>query len=129
MYGDGVAVLGAITAVFAITFVIPLVVYGAASRWTKLDTPTRLPLRQFMATVALEKAGVAVTFVGVMGLAGEPVRNAWAGYAALWFVMFAVTEVTEALRHNQGVAEAAAGVASELLYFPLASLAAAAILS
>jgi hypothetical protein len=121
--------LGAIAAVFSITFVVPLMVYGAASRWTKVDHPTRLPLRQFMATVALEKAGVAVAFVGVMILAGEPLRNAWAAYAALWFVMFAVTEVTEVFRRNQGFAEAAAGVASELLYFPLASLVAAAILS
>lgn len=122
-------VLGAIAAVLAVTFLVPLAVYGAASALTELRAPAALPLPQFVATVVLEKAGVAVAFVGVMAVAGKPLRDAWAGYAALWWFMFVVSEVVEVLRRNQDVAELAAGAISEAVYFPLAGLIAARILA
>lgn len=99
-----------------------------ASARFALAPPTSLPLRAFIATVVLEKAAIAFAFAGVLMLGGRGLLDDWPRYAALWFVMFAVSEVTEVLRRNQGSAEAAAGILSEAVHFPVSGLIAAAIL-
>lgn len=120
--------LAAVAAVLAISFAVPVVVYGVFSSLSAMKPPADLELGPFLITVAVEKAGVATAFVGFLALAGDELRDAWLAYSALWVLMFVVSEIVEVRRGSQTGAEALAGALSEAVYFPLAGLAASSIL-
>jgi len=118
----------AILAVLAIIFVVPLAVYGAASGlgWVKL--PQDSSPRTFMVGVLVTKAGTAAAFVVLLQVGGSAWVGRWLLYAAIWFVMFAASEIGDAVAGRSSWPEAALGVVAEAIYVPLSALAAYAIL-
>lgn len=109
----------ALGAVFAALFLIPILVYGAASALTGIRTPGDDP-RAFLTGVAVSKAGTAAAFVGLWLLARQAPGFSPVAFVALWWGMFVLGEIGKAIGPDYGRTEAIAGVISESLYLPLA---------
>ena len=108
--------------VWAVIFVVPVVVYGAFSTLTGLQPSGGSPVRFFVGT-AVSKLGTAIAFVGIYYIARETIGPQWLLYAGLWWLMFVVGEVGQALTPTYSWQEALAGAISETIYFPLSGLA------
>lgn len=121
------SVVLAICAVLAIIYVIPFVVYATASALHLVDIPAEASPRQFLLGVLVTKAGTAAAFVLLAQMSGA-VAAAWPAYALIWFVMFAASEVGEAISGRSTWPEAGLGMLAEAVYAPAAALAAFAIL-
>ena len=111
----------AIALVWAALFVVPVLVYGAFSAVTGLQPPGGSPLR-FLAGTAVSKLGTAVAFVGIFMLAPALIEERWLVYAGLWWLMFVISEIGQAITPTYSREEALAGVISETIYFPLSGL-------
>lgn len=109
-----------------IIFIVPVAVYGILSAYFGLKEPDKKP--RFFLSVLIQKIGTAIGFVGLFVLARDTFADAWLTYAAIWFAMFAITELGQALIPNYSKKEAVAGVISEAIYFPLAAFAIARLL-
>jgi hypothetical protein len=108
----------AVGLVFLIIFIVPVLVYGVLSRVTGLQPPGDDPMA-FLAGVALSKLGTALAFVGIWALGREVLGPNWMLYVALWWVMFVLGEVGQAIGPDYSWSEAIAGVVSETIYLPL----------
>ncbi len=111
------AVLGVVL-VWAVIFVVPVVVYGAFSAVTGLQPPGSSPTL-FLAGTAVSKLGAAVAFVAIFYLARDAIGGQWLLYAGIWWLMFVVGEVGQAITPTYSWQEAVAGIISETIYFPL----------
>jgi hypothetical protein len=111
----------ATVAVFLTLFIVPILVYGTQSQLTGLQPPGGNPAA-FLAGVSVSKFGTALVFVGIWLLA----RNDLAGklwiYVALWWVMFVLGEIGQAIGPNYSWPEAIGGIISETIYLPLSGL-------
>ncbi len=110
----------AILAVWAILFAVPFVVYGAGSTMLNLKPPEG-PVWRFLTSVAVTKLGTAVAFVALFALCRDVWRGQWLLYAAIWFAMFAVSEIGDLVKSGYSLAEAALGILSEAVYAPLSA--------
>jgi hypothetical protein len=117
---DGRLLLGGALVWLAI-FVVPIAVYGAFAAVTGLKPPGSSPAL-FLVGTAVSKLGVAIAFVGLFHLGREVFGGQWLLYAGLWWVMFVIGEAGQAIGPDYSVQEAAAGVISETIYFPLSAL-------
>jgi hypothetical protein len=106
--------------VLAVVFVVPVVVYAAFSTVTGLKPPGDSPA-MFLLGVLVSKAGMAAAFVLLFYFARSSLSGQWLLYAAIWWMMFAVGEVGQAIGPNYGWEEAIAGIISETLYLPISS--------
>jgi hypothetical protein len=109
----------AILLVFAIIYIVPFLVYGPLSAVWGMETPGS-PGR-FMVSVAVTKIGIAVVFVLIFHLAREALGDRWLLYAFLWWLMFVIGEVGQAIGPGYSWKEAIAGMISETIYCPLAA--------
>ncbi len=114
-------VLVAIACVWFIIFAIPFVIYGSSSVFLDLKPPAG-PAWRFLLGVAVTKSGTAAGFVVLFLLCRNALRGRWLLYAAIWFVMFAVSEIGDTLNAGYSVVEAVLGIASEAIYAPLSAL-------
>jgi hypothetical protein len=121
-------VLLAIGLTLVIMYVIPFPVYGALSAFTELQPPTEGSPALFMLSVLVIKVGVAVAFVLLFYLAHDRWANRWTTYALIWWVMFAVVELGQAITPDYSWLDAAGGIAAEAIYFPLAAFVVARLL-
>ena len=110
-----------IMAVWAVIFIIPILVYGLSSAVTDLLPPGDSPIR-FLLGVAVSKFGTALAFVLIYNLAPDPQKGQWLVYAGLWVVMFAIGEVGQAIGPDYSWEEVILGVISEAIYFPASGL-------
>ena len=114
-----------VTACFAtllIMFVVPFPFYAGFQALELVEMPEGASTAQFMISVIVMKIGVAVGFVLLFRLlAGDPADTRWR-YAAIWWLMFAVVEIGQAIGPNYGWGEAVAGIIAEASYFPLSAL-------
>jgi hypothetical protein len=108
--------------VFLIFFCVPFLAYGTLSALTDLKPPGDASMALFMASVALEKIGHTIAFVGLFYLGRRALRDRWLWYAAAWWSMFVLAEVALAIRSDYSWPEAIAGIISEAIYLPLAAL-------
>lgn len=108
----------AIVLVWMVLFVVPVIVYGAVSAVTGLKPPGNAPM-QFLLGTAISKLGTAIAFVGVFALARDVLAGQWLAYAGLWWLMFVVGEIGQAVTPAYSRQEAAAGIVSETIYFPV----------
>src|SRR5690606_9423327 len=106
---------------WALIFMVPIGVYGAFSAFTGLAIPGGSPLA-FLGGVAISKLGTALAFVLIFVLAREQLSGQWLLYCGLWWLMFAMGEIGQAIGPDYSWQEAAAGVFSETIYFPLSGL-------
>jgi hypothetical protein len=111
----------AIAAVFLTLFIVPVMVYGVLSRVSGLQPPGDDPVA-FLAGVAVSKIGTASAFVGIWIMAGDALAGQWLMYVFLWWVMFVLGEVGQAIGPAYSWPEAVAGVVSETIYLPLSGL-------
>jgi hypothetical protein len=106
--------------VLAIIFVVPFLIYAATSAIIGLETPGGSPLA-FLTSVLISKIGTALAFVLLFYFAKESLSGQWALYAGIWWMMFAIGEVGQAIGPNYSWQEAVAGVISESVYLPLSA--------
>lgn len=107
--------------VWAVIFVVPILVYGAFSAVTGLQTPGESPVL-FLVSTAISKFGTAFAFVALFYLARDVFGGQWLLYAGIWWLMFAIGEAGQAIGPGYSWQEAAAGIISETIYFPLSGL-------
>lgn len=107
--------------VWAVIFIVPVLVYGAFSAVTGLKPPGNSPAL-FLLGTAVTKLGTAVAFVGIFHLARDAIGGQWLFYAGIWWFMFVVGEVGQAITPDYSWEEAIAGIVSETIYFPASGL-------
>jgi hypothetical protein len=115
-------ILLAVGLVLAIMYVIPFPVYGLLSALTGLQPPTEGSATLFLLSVLIIKIGVAVAFVLLYSLARASWAGRWMLYALIWWLMFAVVEVGQAITPDYSWLDALGGIVAEAIYFPLAAL-------
>ena len=106
--------------VLAIIFAVPFVIYAATSAVTGLETPGGSSL-VFLTGVLISKTGTALAFVLLFHVARDSLSGHWIQYAAIWWIMFAIGEVGQAIGPDYSWQEAVAGILSETIYFPLSA--------
>lgn len=107
--------------VWAVIFIVPILVYGAFSAVTGLQPPGESPL-MFLASTAVSKLGTAIAFVALFYLGRDVFGGQWLLYAGIWWLMFAIGEAGQAIGPDYSRQEAAAGIIAETIYFPLSGL-------
>jgi hypothetical protein len=110
-------------------FLVPLPIYGALAGLTGLELPTSGSPAQFMISVLIIKLGVSVAFVLLYYLAHDSWRTRWIEYALVWWVMFSMIEMGQAITPDYSWLAAVGGIVSEAIYFPLSALLVARLLA
>jgi hypothetical protein len=114
---------GAVLLVLVIIYVVPFVVYGAASVFGVLEPPKTASPARFLSGVLVTKLGTAFAFVVLFALTRPVWHERWLLYGAIWLAMFALSELGEAIAGRTTATEAILGIGSEAVYAPLAALA------
>lgn len=104
-------------AVLAIIYVVPIIAYGTLSVVTGLQPPGDSPML-FLVSVLVSKLGTAAAFVLIFHFAKAVFSGRWLLYAGIWWGMFAVGEIGQAIAPDYSWPEAIAGIVSEAIYFP-----------
>ena len=119
--------MGRVAVAFVVVLVIQMFagfpVFSLLSSVGLLEFPQPESPGHFFLAVLVQKIGVALGFVLLFRLAAETLAGRWWLYAGVWWLMFAVIEVGQALGPGYSTAEAVAGVVAEAIYFPLSALA------
>jgi hypothetical protein len=112
----------AIAIVLAIFFGVAFAVYGPVAAFAGLKPPSAAAPLVFLSGVLVVKAGHAIAFVLLFELAGS-FRRRWLTYAFIWWVMFTLGEIGQAIGFVYSWTDALCGVVAETIYFPLAAFA------
>jgi hypothetical protein len=112
----------AVIATLVIMYMIPLIPYGLLSVLIGLEPPSDGSPVQFMVGVLVSKVGIALAFVLIYYLARESFRGRWLTYALVWFAMFVLGEIGQAIGPGYSWVEAMAGIVAEAIYCPLSAL-------
>ncbi len=107
--------------VLVIIFIVPILVYGLASVVAGLKTPEGASPAQFLISVLVSKIGTAIAFVLIFYFARSSLSGQWFLYAFVWWLMFAIGEIGQAIGPNYTWKEAITGVISETVYLPLSA--------
>lgn len=107
--------------VLIIIYIIPILTYGIGSAVAGLETPEGASPAQFLLGVLVSKIGTAIAFVLIFYFARDSWSGQWLLYAFIWWAMFLLGEVGQAIGPNYSWKEAIAGVISETIYFPLSA--------
>ena len=111
----------AIGSTLLITYVVAFVVYGGVAAVTGLEPPQDGSPLQFLLSVFVVKLGLAVGFVLLFAFAREFWHDRWLVYGLIWWVLFAVSEIGQAIGPQYSWLEAGAGILAEAVYCPLAA--------
>jgi hypothetical protein len=114
-------VILSIVLVLAIIYIVPFLVYGLASVVAGLKTPAGVSPGKFLIGVLVSKTGTAIAFVLIFYLARGSLSGQWIIYAFIWWMMFVIGEIGQAIGPNYSWKEAVAGVISETVYLPLSA--------
>jgi hypothetical protein len=104
-----------------IMYVVAFLVYGAFSAFLDLEPPTDGSPAEFLISIFVVKLGLAVGFVLLFFVARKTWAGRWPLYAAIWWLMFAVTELGQAIGPGYSWTEAIAGIIAEAVYCPLSA--------
>ena len=113
--------LTAIVLVFLTMHLRAFVAYGSFAALFDLPAPAGVTPAQLFQAVFLMKLGLSIAFVLLFRVAREVWVNRWLHYALIWWVMFVLMEIGQAMLPNYSWMEALAGVISETLYCPVAA--------
>ncbi len=105
----------------AIIYIVPFLVYSIFSAVAGLKLPEDASPVQFLVSVFVSKVGTAIAFVLIFYLARNSLSGRWLSYAFIWWLMFVIGEVGQAIGPNYSWKEAIAGSVSETIYFPLSA--------
>ena len=111
-----------------IMYAVPFPVYGLMSALGLVEMPDEGSPGRFMLGVLVMKIGVALGFVLLLRLALDVFAARWPWYAGIWWLMFAIVELGQAIAPDYSLGDAVGGVVAEAVYFPLAAWAAVRLL-
>lgn len=114
-------VIVSIVLVLLTIYVVPFLVYGLFTVTAHLKPPEGESPLQFLISVFVSKVGTAIAFVLIFFLARSSLTGKWLLYAFIWWIMFAIGEVGQAIGPNYIWKEAVAGIVSETIYLPLSA--------
>jgi hypothetical protein len=112
----------AIIFTLVIIYAVPFVIYSILAVTVGLKPSADAPPSQFLIGVLVSKTGTAIAFVLIFYFARDCLTGQWLLYALLWWLMFAIGEVGQAIGPNYSWMEAVGGIISEAIYLPLAAL-------
>ena len=118
----------AILATLAIMYLVPFPIYGGLSLVTDIEPPSPDSPGLFMLSVLVVKVGVAIGFVLLFYLSRSRWLENWKTYAGVWWAMFAVMEIGQAIVPEYTWLDALGGIAAEAIYFPMSAVAVARII-
>lgn len=127
--GSAVSVVLAVLSTLVIMYVVPLPVYGLMEALGMVEMPADEAPGQFMVSVLVVNIGVALGFVLLLRLAVDVFAERYLLYAFIWWAMFAIVEIGQAIGPNYSVGDAVGGIIAEAIYFPLSSWLAVKLLS
>jgi len=107
--------------VLAVIYIIPFIVYGLSQALFGLKTPAGVSPMMFLLSVLVSKIGTAITFVLIFYFARNSLSSHWLLYAFVWWLMFAIGEIGQAIGPNYSWEYAIAGIISETIYLPLSA--------
>ncbi len=107
--------------VLAIIFIVPFVVYGVGSVLANMKPPEGVSPARFLISVFVSKLGTAAAFVLIFHFAREALSGRWLLYASLWWLMFIIGEIGQAIGPHYSWNEAVAGIISETVYWPVSA--------
>ena len=114
-------VILSIVLVLAIIYIVPFLVYGLATIVEGLKPPEGVSPSQFLISVLVSKIGTAIAFVLIFYFARSSLSRQWFLYAFVWWLMFVIGEIGQAIGPNYTWKEAIAGVISETIYLPFSA--------
>lgn len=123
MTRPGRLILAGVT-VLIILYAVPFIVYAAFAAMWGMIVPQG-PAGAFLAGILVSKIGTAAAFVGFFILSRPFLGKRWLPYAGLWYAMFILGEIGQAIGPGYGWREAVAGGVSETIYVPVAAWATA----
>lgn len=115
-------------AVLGIIYLVPLALYALGSRFVSMPAPEDAGPARFLGGVLVTKIGTAVAFTGLYWLSRDAWGDRWLAYAALWFFMFAASELGDLITRRSTSAETIIGIASEAIYAPFSAWVVGAVL-
>lgn len=101
-------------------YIIPIIVYGIFSAVAGLKPPDGSPF-MFLLSVLISKTGTAIAFVLIFYFAYDALSDDWLLYGFIWWLMYAIGEIGQAIGPNYSWKEAISGITSETVYFPLSA--------
>jgi ABC-type multidrug transport system permease subunit len=110
-----------IVLVLAVIYIVPFLVYGLASVVTGLKTPEGVSPERFLIRMLVSKLGTAIAFVLIFYIARNSLSGQWVIYAVIWWLMFTIGEIGQAIGPNYSWTYAIAGIVSESAYLPLSA--------
>lgn len=102
-------------------YIVPFLVYSLFTAVADLKVPGEVSPFQFLISVLVSKVGVAITFVLIFYYARNAFNTHWFRYALLWWLMFSIGEIGQAIGPAYSWNEAIAGIISETIYLPLSA--------
>lgn len=108
----------AIVLVLATIYAVPIAVYGIGAAVAGLRTPEGSPVA-FLLGVLVSKLGTAIAFVLIYYFAIDSFSANVPLYVGLWWAMYVLGEIGQAIGPKYSWKEAIAGVISESVYFPV----------
>jgi hypothetical protein len=97
--------------------------YGTFAAVFGLEPPGDGSPASFVASVFVVKLGLSLGFVFLFYIARGTWTARWRVYAFIWWLMFAISEVGQAIGPGYSWLEAVAGIIAEAIYCPLSALA------
>jgi hypothetical protein len=76
---------------------------------------------QFLISVLIAKIGTAIALVLIFYFTRSSLNGRWILYAFIWWVMFSIGEIGQAIGPSYTWKESIAGIISETIYTPLSS--------
>lgn len=107
--------------VLLIIFIIPIVVYSIFQQMFELKTPAGASPSVFLLSVLVTKIGTSITFVCLFYLGREFFSSYWMLYGFIWWIMYVIGEIGQAIIPTYSWKEAITGIISETIYFPISA--------
>jgi hypothetical protein len=111
----------AIISVLAVIFIVPFTLYSLFSLVTGTQPPAEGSVPAFLLGILVSKAGTAIVFVLLFRMAYSTFKDHWLLYGILWFIMFSIGEIGQAIGSGYTWPEAVAGIVSEAIYCPVSA--------
>jgi len=104
-----------------IIYVVPFLVYSVFHAAGGLKVPEGVPAWRLLLSFFVSKVGTSIAFVLIFYFARGSLSGQWLLYAFIWWLMFVIGEVGQAIGPNYSWKEAIAGMIAETIYFPAAA--------
>ncbi len=109
-----------IISVLAVNYIVPFILYAISSAIGWVKNPEGSPIL-FLLSVFVSKIGTAIAFVLLFYFARSAFLDNWLLYAGLWWIMFVLGEIGQAIAPNYSWKEATIGIISETIYLPISA--------